>query len=118
MQRASRQITTFLTGEKTLDRRTNLGMKMDHTRNSTDIVPKGQYVICAQKVIYLLSVKQLSVTFLELRKFPKQLDGCLLITTNTKGTWKVFRHSMLCAMSVCLSLDWISILVQTRDVQY
>ncbi|KAG8011409.1 hypothetical protein GBF38_006187 [Nibea albiflora] len=28
--------------EKTFDRRRNLEMKMDHTRNSTDIVPKGQ----------------------------------------------------------------------------
>lgn len=85
--------------EKPFDRRHNLEMKMDHTRNSTDIVPKGQKHDQCSKGYLSSSSKQFTVTFLQLQKLLKRLDGCLLMATNTRCTRKLYAWQR---QSVCL----------------
>lgn len=61
-----------------------MGMKMDHARDSAVIVPKGQNTICFSKGYLSSTARHLSVTFLQWQKIPKQLDVCLIMTTNSK----------------------------------
>lgn len=93
---------------KAFDRRRYLGMKMDHTRDSTDIVPKGQYMVGIQKTIYLHLQNSLVLHFCNCRRFPS--SWLEVITTNTK--WML---ALWMDMLVCLLGDWSNTLVQTTD---
>lgn len=83
---------------------------MDHTRNSTDVVPKGQYMIGTEMAIYLHLRNSLVLHFCNCRLFPKQLDGCLNNNSMYISLWR--------AMLACLSVDWSTTLALTRDANF